>query len=151
MPEFKGEEGYTIFQHQDLSIEFLIEDKGKRKLENKRIKKLGITPQPLKYLNLLTQNLVKINYRGLELLLPHPINYALHKLIVSKRRNKKFEKSTKDREQSIKLIKDIIDNGEVDKLKQIYNSFNSSWKRDIKRELVAIDDDEIKEILKIIL
>jgi len=50
------------------------------------VKALGVKAQPLRYISLLSDDTIKVRSRGLELVLPHPINYAFQKLIISGRR-----------------------------------------------------------------
>jgi hypothetical protein len=48
---------------------------------------LGINAQPLRYLDLLLQDTIAVDFQGIELCLPHPIRFALHKLIIAGRRH----------------------------------------------------------------
>lgn len=58
------------------------------------IPELGVNAQRLRYLDLLLTNTITVDYRTIPVRLPHPVHFALHKLIVAGRRN--IEKAEKD-------------------------------------------------------
>ncbi len=140
--EFKGDEGYTRFSHPDLIIEFLIEEKGKETSKPIYIKELGVTPQPLRFLNLLNSNLIKTKFGNIKVLVPHPANFALHKLLISPRRDKN-DKSEKDKMQGIKLLRDLIENGELDTINLVFSELLQPWQKSIKRVLLESNEEKL--------
>ena len=144
---FKGDEGYTTFQHPDLIIEFLIEERGKGNFKPVIIKELGVIPQAERYLNILTSNIIKLNFNGISVPVPHPANFALHKILISPRRRKKF-KADMDKEQSIKLLHDLIQNGDINEIKSSFNKMPKPWQETIKKELKGLNEDEILRLIE---
>ncbi len=139
---FKGDEGYTTFQHPDLIIEFLIEERGKGNFKPVIIKELGVLPQAERYLNILSSNLIKLEFNGIGVPVPHPANFALHKILISHRRKVK-SKADMDKRQGIKLLHDLIQNGNVNEIKSLFNKMPKGWQKTIKKELKGSNEDEI--------
>jgi hypothetical protein len=83
---------------------------------------------------------------GLEVNLPHPAAFALHKLIVSQRRPKE-EKRLRDRESAHHILKCLIENGDGDIIKKIYDNLPKKWKT---RILSTLEDPEEKDILSLL-
>lgn len=140
--ELVGDEGYTRYSHPELIIEFLVQEKGRGSSKPRHIEKLGVTPQPLRFLNLLESGKIKLTFKGMSVLVPHPANFALHKLLIASRRREVY-KSDMDRRQGFKLINDLIDHGEVGTLRSVFNSIPKSWQRVIRNELITLGQDEI--------
>jgi hypothetical protein len=92
---FKGSEGYIHLEHSDLIIEFLVPEKGRGLDKPYKLPQFGLNAQSLRFLDLLIQETIKVQIEGIELSLPHPANFAFHKLIISQRRLKE-EKAIKD-------------------------------------------------------
>lgn len=124
--ELFGDEGYTRYSHPDLIIEFLVKEKGRGYSKPPYIEKLGVTPQPLRFLDLLESGRVRIFFKGMSVTVPHPANFALHKLLISARRSESY-KSENDRRQALKLIDDLIDNDDSDSLSSVFNSLPVRW------------------------
>lgn len=59
--------------------------------------------------------------------LPHPANFALHKLIIFQRRLKQ-EKAVKDRNIAIEILKSLIEKGESSIIKRVFNSIPKNGK-----------------------
>lgn len=145
-----GDEGYTRYVHPELIIEFLIEEKGKGFSKPVYIENLGVTPQPLRFLGLLESGKIKINFKGLSVYVPHPANFALHKLLISSRRKEGY-KAEMDRRQGIKLLRDLINHGELSTLKSVISSIPKTWQKTIKRELKALGEGEILQRIEEVL
>lgn len=63
--------GFTKYGHPDLEIEFLTPKR--RKKEPHKIKEFNVEAQGLNYLNILQNNILSINFKGLNIKLPEPI------------------------------------------------------------------------------
>lgn len=109
---FKGSEGYIQLEHSDLIIEFLVPEKGRGSDKPYQLPHFGLNAQPLRFLDLLIQDAIKVKVEDIEVNLPHPANFALHKLIIFQRRTKE-EKIIKDRNAAINILKALINKGEV--------------------------------------
>lgn len=74
--ELAGDEGYTRYSHPDLIIEFLVKEKGRGFSRPPYIERLGVTPQPLRFLDLLESGKLKVTFKGMSVPVPHPANFA---------------------------------------------------------------------------
>ena len=136
-------DGSMFFTGYSLKIEFLAPKKGKEKDKPQYVKSLGITPQLLRLMNILLEEstILKIG-RGMNVRVPAPAAFLLHKLLVALRRNAPG-KTEKDIKQSIYVGKYILQKPEErGKLFNLWQSFPYSWKKKVKRAL-----REAREIL----
>lgn len=143
---FRGSEGYIKLEHPELVIEFLVPERGKGLDSPYPLPQLGINAQALRFLDFLTQNTISIKIEGVTVSLPHPANFALHKLIIFQRR-KNPEKIIKDKEAAIKIIKALIDKKEENFIQYVFNSIPQKWKKKIIKVLEEIKEKEILVIL----
>lgn len=130
--------GYMRLSHPDLMIDFLVPERGRGTDKSVPVKGLGVNAQPLRFLNLLSDDTVVVRSHGLEVVMPHPINYALQKLIISGRRHDK-DKAAKDRRQASEVLHEIVARGEGDKVRAKFQQFPPGWKRAV---LVGLRDEE---------
>ena len=86
---FSGGAGYMKLMHPDLIVEFLVPEKGKGSDRPYPLPQLSMNAQPLRFLDYLLQNTIRIEAEGLKIKVPHPAAFALHKLIISTRRTKR--------------------------------------------------------------
>ena len=103
--------GLIKFIHPDLSVEFLVPERGRGSNKPYEIKKLHINAQGLRFLTLLSENLMTIRIGELKVRLPEPAAYVLHKFIIGQRRLKK-EKAEKDLNAAREIGEFILDNPE---------------------------------------
>jgi len=144
---FRGREGYIILEHPELSIEFLVPEKGKGTDKPVQLPRLGLNAQALRFLELLAQDTINVKIEDVPLLLPHPANFAIHKLVVSQRRRQK-DKSEKDREAGLKILKALIDQKEQRLIKKVFDSVPPKWQKTILKELKDADEHQLIEALK---
>jgi len=113
LEEFALKEGFAVDNHpllgttkirtvSRLEIEFLIDQKGAGN-ESVYRTALGVTAQALRGLDLLLRETLSINYRNLEVTVPIPEAYILHKIVINADR-KKAEKREKDRDSIIAIF-----------------------------------------------
>jgi len=143
---FKGTEGYVQLEHSELIIEFLVPEKGRGLDKPYQLPQFGLNAQALRLLDLLIQDTIKVKIEGVEINLPHPANFALHKLIIFQRRTKE-DKIAKDRNAAMKVIKALINKGEAVTIKRVYNSMIPKWQ---KKALKGLEEAGEKEILSIL-
>ena len=143
----RGSEGYIVLEHPDLSIEFLVPEKGRGATKPYFIPQLAINAQPLRYLDFLAENTISVNADGLFLTLPHPAAYALHKFIVFKRR-KNVEKHDRDIEGALRVFHELLRNNQAEEIKSIYERMHKKWREQLLRNLRSIDELEIVNLLK---
>ncbi|MDP3042502.1 MAG: GSU2403 family nucleotidyltransferase fold protein [Candidatus Omnitrophota bacterium] len=138
---FSGPQGYMKLEHPDLSLEFLVPERGAGLNKPFKLPQLGLNAQSLRYLNLLTTKIINVEVNGFKINLPHPAVFALHKLVISKERKNK-DKGEKDQEAAIRIIRALLDKGEADKLKFFFMSFTPKLRKviiNILRNMGEID------------
>lgn len=104
-------DGSLYLWSADLKIEFIVPDKGASADKAIKIKKLGLSAIPLRFVFFLLKDSITIIEDGIKIRVPNPANFCLHKLIIASRR-KNIDKSLKDLEQAI-CTSVILDLGEI--------------------------------------
>lgn len=143
---FKGSEGYIQLEHSDLIIEFLVPEKGRGLDKPHQLPQFGLNAQSLRFLDLLIQDTIKVKIEDIEISLPHPANFALHKLIIFQRRTKE-EKIIKDREAAVEILKALIAKGEAATIKRVFNSTIPKWQKKVIKGLEEVKEKDILNIL----
>jgi hypothetical protein len=143
---FRGPKGYIKLEHPDLIVEFLVPEKGRGLDGPFPLPKLGLNAQALRFLNLLSSNIIQVEIEGISISLPHPVNFALHKLIVSKRRENP-EKKSRDRDAALKVLRALFEKDEADNVRNLFDSLPQKWQKKI---VSALEEYEEKEILKVL-
>ena len=144
--DFKRD-GSLYLWNADIKIEFITPEKGSGLHNSGRIKKLGLTAIPLRYVTLLLDDPIVVKDRGIDISLPNPANFCLHKLIVASRR-RTIEKNIKDLQQAI-CTSVIVDDKRI---KELFTSLPRKWKQAILRMLkkaekeLSLYDEEISEL-----
>ena len=145
--DYKGEQGYIIFQHPDLILEFLVPARGKEPDKPFPLDQLGINAQALRFMDALARNPIQILFNDVTVTLPHPVDFALHKLLIAGRR-KERTKAEKDRVQAIALLIALNDSGEIETIRTVYDAMPKSWRKTIKRELLALGEEQLIELIE---
>ena len=79
---------YTKFVHPDLEIEFLYPEIGRRINKTVIIKEYNIIAQPLRYLYLIQNHILSVEYHDILVKVPEPAVFALLKFLLTiKRKN----------------------------------------------------------------
>ncbi len=122
--------GLYKFVHAKLDIEFLT-GLGRDGKAYHNFEELGINAQELPYMEIAHKYQMKAIYSGVELKIPEPEAFALHKLIVCLLR-KKPEKETKDIETAKGLFA-FFEGKEthVERIRTIYGEFPKGWKKKV--------------------
>ncbi|MBU1912537.1 MAG: nucleotidyltransferase domain-containing protein [Candidatus Omnitrophica bacterium] len=144
--EFKGSKGYIKLDHPDLIVEFLVPEKGRGSGRPYKLPQLGMNATPLRFLSFLTDNVIRVKVEDFYINVPHPANFALHKLIIFSRRAKE-DKALKDKNTAIEILKALFNKGEVRIVKSIFNSMLQKWQKKILDNLDSIGEQEIAKIL----
>ena len=139
--EFHGE-GSVSLSHPELIIDFLVAERGRGADKPYLVKALGIKAQPLRYISLLSDDKIKVHTRGLELVLPHPINYALQKLIISGRRAHE-EKAVKDRLQAVEVLREVVSRGGGEEARTKFRKLPPGWRKAVMSGLKAAKADDL--------
>ena len=144
---FKGLEGYIQLEHPDLIIEFLVPEKGRGSNKPWPLPQFGVNAQALRFLDLLTQDTVKLKIDGIEVRLPHPANFALQKLIISQRRAIE-EKRKKDKDSAIKILRALISKDEATTVRRVFDSLDPKWQKKVMTGLEEAKEGDVLKILR---
>ncbi len=140
--EFVGSKGYIKLAHPELIVEFLVPERGRGSDKPYPLPQISLNAQPLRYLDFLADNVIEISVGGLRVKLPHPVAFALHKLIILGRRAKQ-EKADKDRDQALALLHFVVEHDRPAKIKAIFDSMPKKWQKNIKEVLIKLKEEAI--------
>ncbi|MEW6075795.1 MAG: GSU2403 family nucleotidyltransferase fold protein [Candidatus Omnitrophota bacterium] len=143
---YRGAKGYIKLEHPDLVVEFLSPEKGRGTDKPVPLPKLGVNAVALRFLSLLTDNVIKAKVEDFEVLLPHPANFALHKLIIFQRRFKE-DKAIKDRNAAVEILRALINKGDTTLLRHVFNSMLPKWQ---KKVIAGLEETKEKELLSLL-
>lgn len=125
----------------DIEVEFLYPLVGKEFQTSRHIDKLGITVEPLRFMDIAEKYCVAIDYFDYSVKVPHPAAFVLHKLLVVSRR-KSEEKKAKDYLVALELGEFVLNNPILFKeMISIINEIPAKWKKTI---LNNINDKSLK-------
>ena len=94
----------------------------------------------------LSVNTISAKAGDVEVTLPHPANFALHKLLVMTRRNIQSKKE-KDKAAAVKILGALIDNGLEDSVKEAFRGMPKRWQSKVKKQLADITDEKILDVI----
>jgi hypothetical protein len=103
--------------------------------------------QPLRFLDYLLQNTIRIEAEGLKIKVPHPAAFALHKLIISTRRTKE-EKLLKDRKESLAILTALVRKGDAGEIRKMFEKMPAGWRKRVLDVLTDTGNVGIMRILK---
>ncbi|MBN2128188.1 MAG: hypothetical protein JW741_01785 [Sedimentisphaerales bacterium] len=144
---FAGRGGYIRLEHPQLIIEFLVPERGRPSEKPYPLPNLGLNAQALRFLDFLAQNTIAVRLSQITVTLPHPAHFALHKLLVLRRRPTP-EKQTKDKEAALRILGALIDKGEEGLIREAFNPMPQRWKAKVKAELKDPLDRRILVLLE---
>lgn len=140
LTQFRGD-GYIVFEHLRLRVEFLVPEKGRGALGPFNCPGFGINAQPLRYLSLLEDDSIIIEYRGLSVRAPRPANFAIHKLIISDKRTNP-DKAQKDREHAIAVWDMLVSLEEDHTLAEVYLHIPLKWRKTVRKVLEKMGESQ---------
>ena len=144
---FVGSKGYIHLIHPDLIVEFLTPERGRGVDGPVPLKKWGMNATALRFLDFLIKDNITITLEGIKVVLPHPVRFAIHKLVVAQRRTNK-DKARKDNMAAVDLLSDLIDAGQKDKIRSVYKEFSFPWQKKIMMALKKLDAEAISDVLE---
>ena len=145
--DYRGEQGFMIFLHSDLILEFLVPARGRERNKPYPIAQLGINAQALRFMDLLAQNPVQVPFHDMHLTVPHPAGFALQKLLVAGRR-KERGKAEKDRTQAVAVLRALLASKEFGSVRTLHDSMPQSWQKTIKHELTELGEQDLLNLLQ---
>ena len=146
MLDYKGEQGYIIFQHPDLILEFLVPARGKENSNAVPISQLGINAQALRFMDMLNRDPIQMYFADIKVTIPHPADFSLHKLLIAKRR-KEEAKAEKDRQQAIALLIALNKYDTSGSVNIAYTAMPKTWQKVIKQELIILGEEKLVPVL----
>jgi hypothetical protein len=124
-----------------------VPEKGKGSDKPFPLPQLGLNAQTLRFLEFLAANTITTIINSVTLTLPHPVNFALHKLILAHRRTDE-EKSAKDVQAASWILHALIEKGERKLIKQTYDSMPKRWKTMAMKTIAELDDPELQAVFQ---
>jgi hypothetical protein len=143
--EFHGN-GSVSLSHPELIIDFLVAERGRGADKPYLVKSLGVKAQALRYVSLLSDDTIKVRSRGLELTLPHPINYAFQKLSISGRRAH-VEKGAKDRLQAVEVLREVVSRGDGGSARSKFLKLPVGWRKAVLTGLKTAQAGDLSALL----
>ena len=144
---FTGSQGYIRLEHPELIIEFLVPERGKGSDKPFSLPQLGLNAQALRFVEFLSQDVIRLKVGSIKVTLPHPANFALHKLLVMSRRPKE-EKQAKDKEAAVKILSALIDSEQSNTIRNAFRAMPKRWQGMVKKQLTDITEKEILVVLE---
>lgn len=144
---FTGHEGYIRLEHPQLIIEFLVPERGRPSDKPYPLPNLGLNAQALRFLDFLAQDTITVRLHEIAVTLPHPANFALHKLLILTRRPTR-EKQAKDKEAALQILRALLDEGEGHRVRSVFNAMPRRWQAKVKEQLADLLDKGILDILR---
>ena len=124
-----------ILIHPEIKMEFLVSEKGRPTDKPVKLPGFGITAQPLRWLDFLEEEIITVNYKNLHVKIPHPVRFAIHKLIISQRRRGKKGKHQKDIIQAFEVLNMLVMMNQKQKIIDIINTLTRKQKKLIRQAL----------------
>lgn len=140
--DYKGEAGHILFQHPDLILEFLVPARGRETGRPFSVPQLGINAQALRFMDALARNPIRLPFLGASVRVPHPADFALHKLLIASRR-KDADKGQKDRAQAVALLEALKETRQAALVDAAFGAMPKSWQATIRKELTALGQDSL--------
>ncbi|MHC4122914.1 MAG: GSU2403 family nucleotidyltransferase fold protein [Planctomycetota bacterium] len=132
--DFKGSKGYIKLDHPDLILEFLVPERGRGSDRPYKLPQLGINATSLRFLSFLIDNVIRVKVEDFYINVPHPANFALHKLIIFQRRAREH-KALKDKNTAIEILKALLNKDEGRIVKKTLDSIPRKWKSKVIKGL----------------
>lgn len=136
--DFKGSKGYIKLDHPDLILEFLVPERGRGSDLPYKLPQLGLNATSLRFLSFLIDNVLRVKVEDFYINVPHPANFALHKLIIYQRRTREY-KALKDKNTAIEVLKALLDKGDSRIVKKTLDSIPRKWKNKVMKGLQGED------------
>ena len=126
--------------HSEIAIDFLTVEKGRGTEEVLKMPSFGIVAQPLRFLSLLEEDVLNVPYQGLMVRVPHPVRFAVHKLVISQRRKHltrthRNPKEGRDIRQALEVLNMLCQFGEQEKIKTVFSELTSKQKKYVRQAL----------------
>ena len=111
LPSLHGTATTRYISGQQLRVEFLVPNQGRDSDEPLHLPALQTEAEPLRFLDFLIHQPVKavlLHGNGVPVTVPAPERFAVHKLIIARRRKSQHAKSDKDLQQAATLLQVLL-------------------------------------------
>lgn len=134
--------GYTRleFVNPKLLVEFLVNQVGRDSSDPQKIKQLEIIAQPLRFMNLALVKTIDVSVEGINITVPHPAYFGIHKLIVSERRSE-LHKKKKDLNSGALVLKATVENGEIEVIRNAIGYIDKHHKKSYSKKIRELIND----------
>ena len=116
-------DGSLYLWNEDLKIEFITPEKGRGSSRAIKVEALGLRAIPLRFVAQLLEDPITVTDDGVEILVPRPARFCLHKLVIASRRRKK-DKRLKDLQQAVCASVIVKDR----ELQELFGAFPKKWR-----------------------
>jgi len=89
---------------------------------------------------------IQMLFDDIKVTIPHPADFALHKLLIAKRRKQKA-KAEKDRIQAVALLMALNSHDEIEMVRSVYQAMPKSWQKTIRRELLDLGEEKVFDLV----
>ena len=86
-------------------------------------------------------------FHDIKVVVPHPADFALHKLLIAKRRKQKG-KAEKDRAQAVALLIALKESGELEAVCSSCRAMPKSWQKTVRQELVSLGEEDLVALIE---
>ena len=142
----RGDEGFTILQHPELLIEFLVPERGRGKSAAIDLPMLGMNAQALRFMDVALLRVIRAPLHGVTVRVPHPACFALHKLLVAPRRDNAARRD-RDAETGIHMLELLAAKGELLTVQGVFERFPRTWRKTVRKELERVGRTDLAESL----
>jgi hypothetical protein len=108
---------------------------------------IGLSAQAIRFVEFFSQDIIIPKVSSVKVPLPHPANFALHKLLVMGKRYK-AEKHIKDKDAPIRILITLIDSKQSNTIRNAFQAMPKRWQRIVKKQLTNMTEKEVFEALK---
>ena len=126
---------FSKFVHPELEVEFIIPEIGRGRKSAYSIKELGISAQPLRYMNIFYDFKLITKYNNIRVCVPEPAAFKLMKFLISRKRKDKV-KIEKDISTATQLADYLLQIPDQQRLfLKVFDSMPSGWHKSFKKIL----------------
>ena len=138
--------GFMRLEHPDIIIEFLVPERGKGTDRPYPLPNFGVNAQALRFLDFLIENSIVLETEDLRIRVPHPAAFAIHKMVISHRRQNE-EKVLKERTEALLVLDAILKQDGSEYLKGLFQGMPKSWRGKAIQTLNESGREDILNIL----
>lgn len=136
--------GVEKYVHPELEVEFIVPARGRSSEDVLPVRQLGVIAQPLRFMSLLTEHVMKTHVDGIPVQVPRPAAFALHKLIVSTYRRKP-EKRQRDQQTGEMLLNFCaMNDDEAALVQKLLKDMPEGWQKRLWRGLSETGQAKLK-------